>query len=724
MIAHLKLKPEPVFQSLQEHSANVADLAKRFADIFDSGTLAYLAGWLHDKGKERDTFQNYILSTNGLAPKNDAKGSHEHAFIGGVIAQRQIPLRFPFLANIIMGHHRGLYDDDEVESMLKKGIPPEIKIGPLPIQPDFPQLKLDKEDMHHFVRMLFSCLVDADYLDTEHFMQPEQSALRGKSEDLPTLLDKLEAHLSNLKKSSTDNEVNRVRNYVQQLCRNKSNLPQGVFSMTVPTGGGKTLSSLLWAMRHAIHNGQSRVIIAIPYTSIITQTASTLKAILGVENVLEHHSEFNYDEIGDECLKERYRLATENWDYPVIVTTNVQLFESLFSNKPAACRKLHNIANSVIILDEAQTLPITFLRPIIDTLDTLSRIFHTSLLLTTASQPVFSGRIDGANPSVSFNGFQHRQVEELIPKDARLHDRLRRVRLIMDDHKSNYDEIAQRLQRYDKVLCIVNTRADARELYSRLPEVGRIHLSRMMCPAHVGETIGRIRNLLKEESGIPLRVVATQLIEAGVDIDFPVVFRQEAGLDSILQAAGRCNREGHLSMGETTVFSLGKEHPLPRGFISQGNEARLSMSHYDDLFSPQAMEDYFRQLYCRANTFDAKDMKGLLYMNNDGTWHPQLEEAARRFRLIDSATTPVIVNYKNSGKLVENLVRMGPNPSLMRQLGQYSVNIHQNDLKSLQSAGAIKEIVENIYFIPSESFYDSNVGLKTENHWLEESLII
>ena len=410
------------------------------------------------------------------------------------------------------------------------------------------------------------------------------------------------------------------------------------------------------------------------------------------------------------------KLATENWDYPIVVTTNVQLFESLFSNRPSDCRKLHNIAKSVLILDEVQTLPMEFLQPIVDSLDTFQRVFGVSILFTTASQPVLTGKIVGSNPYVSFDGLP--TVHEIIPPDANLHARLRRVDLCFDNKRWNYDEIALEIAKHQRVLCIVNTRNDAREIYNRLPKEGIcLHLSRMMCPDHVKKVINKVKLALKQDTNTVVRVVSTQLIEAGVDIDFPVVFRQEAGLDSILQAAGRCNREGMLDKGRTFVFGLDK--PLPNGFISQTNNARKNMGTSLDWFSPEAMEAYFLQLYSRIPTFDKANIKDLLYKPE-----MQFETAASVFRLIDDKTTSVIVNWKNSLELVNRLKTEGVSYALMKALSQYSVNVRNNDLKKLTEAGIIEEVLEGVYVIMDQGFYDKEVGLVTDNHWLEESLII
>lgn len=702
-------------QLLEIHSQQVALRSKTFADEFGMAEWGQVIGLLHDKGKEKNAFQQHILKESGMDPGIRVEGDYRHAYVGALIAKMLFPKHYLLMVNALMGHHRGLYDDGDMKEVLKLQMPDDVAIEEIQAQLEIPRLENPK-DIHHLERMLYSCLVDADYLDTEAFMQPEQSKLRGNHESLKVLEGKLEAYLSGLKNRAPDTEVNRIRNEVQQWCIEESEKEQGFYSLTVPTGGGKTLASVLWAIKHAIKNDLKRIIIAIPYTSIITQTASVLRSIFGEENVLEHHSNVDRTKSNDNELSQKQRLAIENWDYPIIVTTNVQLFESLFSNKPSDCRKLHNIAKSVLILDEVQTLPTEFLQPIIDTFDTLKRVFGVSILFTTASQPVLSGIILGSNPFVSFEGLS--QIHEIVPREANLHDRLRRVRIVFEDERKNYDEVAGQIARHPRALCIVNTRNDAKEIYTRLPKDGMcLHLSRMMCPDHVRETIDMVKAALKDPSNNVIRVVATQLIEAGVDIDFPVVFRQEAGLDSILQAAGRCNREGRLEQGETFVFGLQKS--LPPGFMTQTNNARLGVGKAHDWFSPEAMEAYFKQLYSRVNTFDKANIKELLYKSE-----MQFETAASEFRLIDDNTTSVIVNWKNSMEVVERLKNEGVSYSLMKALSQFSVNVRERELKKLDEAGALEEVLDGLFLIRDASFYDKQIGLVTDNHWLEESLIV
>lgn len=706
-------------QTNDDHQHGVAELASKFAAEFGMGDLGAVMGRLHDKGKEQAEWQKFIQGATGYNKEYaHIKSGPRHAYVGACIVRNQYPHIAPLIAQPIAGHHRGLYDYCDYIEEAKRDIPSDVTIGEnMPCaQPKFG--KAEKYDYHHIVRMLFSCLVDADSLDTENFMNPEQAALRGSHAQMEDLLVRLESHLRILREQSIDTEVNHIRNYVQEQCIKESQEEMGLYSLTVPTGGGKTLASVLWALHHAVKHHLNRIVIAIPYTSIITQTAATLKAILGEENVLEHHSNFNPEGIKNQEMRGRMQLATENWDYPIVVTTNVQLFESLFSNKRSDCRKLHNIVKSVLILDEVQTLPMNFYKPIVHTLDTLCRFFGVSVLFTTASQPVLSGRIEGTNPSVGFDALD--SVHEIIPAEAKLHDKLRRVKLEIDDTPKSYDEIAAQLVNHQRVLCIVNTRRDAKELYERLPNEGIcLHLSRMMCPTHVAATIKHIRRALKEGSGSPIRVISTQLVEAGVDIDFPVVYRQEAGLDSILQAAGRCNREGKNGICTTYVFSLGKEHPLPQGFISQTNNARLNMVGRYDRFAPETMVAYFKQLHCRIDNFDKQQMQELLYKPEC-----EFEEAARRFHLIDDQSISVLINWHDSINLYQRLLSEGPSYQLMRQMAQYSVNIRKHDFDKLKSIGAIEEPFENICVITNPAFYHDDTGLSIENQWLEETYII
>lgn len=733
-ISHLyqdKENGQWIIQTNDEHQKGVAEMAASFASQFGLSYWGYVLGILHDKGKERAAFQQYIRKANGLSTEDKKRyDDHTHAFAGGMLAKELMGMGIlNLLANQIISHHTGLHDYTDAENILQnRPFPEDINRSNIEIETSllhkelhhsiFLKSKENDKHFHHLSRMLFSCLVDADRLDTERFMNIESWKKRGHSPAIAALLPKLHLYMDHLQSNATDTDVNRIRRKICEQCVKASSGKKGFYSLTVPTGGGKTLSSLLWAMEHAITNAMNRIIIAIPYTSIIVQTASLLKIIFGEENVLEHHSNFNLTDIKDEDIREKAKLATENWDYPIIITTNVQLFESMFSNRPSDCRKLHNIVNSVIILDEVQTLPADFLQPIVDALKAYQKMFSISVLFTTASQPVLNGLIEGTNPKAGFEGISH--ITEIIPSEFALHNKLRRVMLIMDDQSKTYDEIATKLAEQNKVLCIVNTRKDAKELYDRLPNDGaNLHLSRMMCPAHVDKTIEKIKVLLKNESQ-PIKVIATQLVEAGVDIDFPAVFRQEAGLDSVLQAAGRCNREGKNKIGYTYVFSLAADRRIPFGPMAAANDARRNLPANSDWFAPSTMKEYFRQLYGRTNTFDKKDINHWLYKPNELCF----ETASKRFRLIDDDGINVIVNWENSMELVDKLKESGYTYTLMKKLSRFTVGIHRSDFNQLISYGAVEEILEGIYVLVDKAQYDEKTGLRIGDHWMEEILMI
>lgn len=726
VISHVNPNENWKIQTNEDHSEGVAKLCSEFAGEFGMPECGKLLGLLHDKGKEKKAFQQHIIKESGLDPKLKVEGDYSHASVGAVVAKKLCPqtMPIPILSIQIAGHHRGLYDYYELDKVMEEcEIPAEVQI-PEPCGMDcaISEIKsivptIKKKDFHHWQRMLFSCLVDADFLDTEEFMDRKSAELRRKHASLDELFPKLQAFLDSIRQTAADTEVNRIRNRVQRRCAAAAQGAKGFYSLTVPTGGGKTLSSVLWAMLHARKNGMKHVIIAIPYTSIIVQTASVLKAIFGEENVLEHHSNVDLENIHNEALLQKMQMASENWDYPIVVTTNVQLFESMMSNKPSKCRRLHNIANSVIILDEAQTLPIDFLQPIVDTLKTYQQCFGISVLFTTASQPVLSGMIRGCNPRVRFEGIDH--IEEIIPEDYQLHKCLRRVRLEIDDMAHSFDDVAGAIAQHDRVLCIVSTRKAAKEIFDRLPQEGvTLHLSRMMCPDHISKTIETIKLALKDEKQRVVRVVATQLVEAGVDVDFPVVFRQEAGLDSILQAAGRCNREGKSRLCTTHVFRL--EEVAPYGSLASGVNAMKSLDRNSDWFAPSTMTDYFRQLYCRADSFDKQNVAQYLY-NPKAVCY---ETAAKKFKLIDDTAIPVVVCWGDSLQLVERIRREGTHYRLMKLLAKYTVGVRKNDFGALLEMGALEEVLEGLYVVTDAAAYDAKSGLNTTNHWLDETLYI
>lgn len=719
------------FQSNDVHLEGVARRAETFANAFGMASWGRTLGLLHDKGKENPIFQAYIKKNSGYDPSAICVGHPWHAFVGGVIAHRLFHGQGDcLLANPIIAHHAGLYDQDEVKGRVSERVPEGVDTDvrlPQLVPPCFPNFQ--NKDCHHLVRMLFSCLVDADRLDTEAFMNPEQAALRVRKAGIEDLLEMLRAHLKKVREAAPDTLVNRLRQKVQERCKDAGGLAPGFYSLTVPTGGGKTLSSLLWALEHAAKHGLRRVVIAIPYTSIIVQTAAILKQIFGEENVLEHHSDVAPDTKDDNNdrapQEERYdeqwtraRLATENWDCPIVVTTNVQLFESMFAASAGTCRKLHNIVRSVVILDEAQMLPMDFLRPVVDALDTYRRLFNVSVLFTTASQPVLQGHIEGSRPAASFDALEN--VTEIIPKDWQLYEKLRRVKIEIDAAPTTYDSLSARIAGHDRVLCIVATRRDAYELFRRLPDEGlTVHLSRSMCPFHVLQKLNEVKAALRSDTPQPVRVVATALVEAGVDIDFPVVYRQEAGLDSVLQAAGRCNREGRSEeLGITHVFSLVGESCYPLGTMTATNEARKSLGGQRDWFAPDTMADYFRQVHCRCQSFDKEGICDELY-----SAEPQFRTAAEKFRLINDDSVSVGIAFGQGSELAEKIRRGGLTQELARRFSRYQVNIRWYEFEKLRKQGAIEEIAPHCYFAGGIA-YNAQCGLLISNKPADEIYIV
>lgn len=718
IISHLYCKDGTWhIQSNEAHCAGTARYASEFASEFGMREWGELIGLMHDRGKEKQGFQSYIKKESGYDESCKSNDNKNHSYVGAVLVHAKCKHYdvLHWLSNPIAGHHRGLYDTDELDKILLEDVPEEVNKAVPEFRLGMPETRPGIKDSSHLCRMLFSCLVDADRLDTERFMSVEKAQKRDSSVKFEDLKHSLERYLEQFK-SDKLSEINKVRQEIQAECKKKSILSPGFFSLTVPTGGGKTISSMVWAINHALAYGKKRIIIAIPYTSIIVQTASVLREIFGDRNVLEHHSA-----VDEESVSTRATLAVENWDAPIIVTTNVQLLESMFSNRPSKCRKLHSVCNSVIIFDEVQTLPLAFMQPTIDCLKTYVKMFGVSILFCTASQPVFEENHNGLGKA-NYTGLSKGEIRSIIPSSFNLHNRLRRVLLSIQENPITVDSLVESLAKHDKVLCIVNSRALARDVYRRMESSGvrLYHLSRMMCPAHILETIDQIKYKLANTDE-PIKVVSTQLIEAGVDIDFPVVFRQMAGLDSILQAAGRCNREGRFNISNTFVYQLeGYKAKGTIGFATNAMARMLALYPESDWFSPETMNRYFSMLYSTTPSFDSE---GISEMTNDVVGFAY-EECAKKFRLINEEGINVIVNFGDSEKKVEELKTFGPSRRLSRELGRYSVTIPRRLFDELKQGGLIYEPIEGFYYIPLKTQYDEFIGLNTENQYIETISII
>ncbi len=701
--------PVEVWQNLNEHLKNVAELAAGFATEFASDAWANNAAWLHDLGKATKAFQSYLMRCNGLDDlEYDADGSiSNHASAGAALAREKLGTGGHILAYIIAGHHAGLPDWYSSESdnaaltiRLQEGqhnleyirdytdlILPNIIHSQPPVFARIP------ENVHLWVRMIFSCLVDADFLDTEAFMQAEQAGQRGAFKLLPELKSVFDIHMNKLADSAQKTPVNDIRQEVLISCRKAVTHASGLFSLTVPTGGGKTLSGMAFALDHAVQHGKKRIIYVIPYTSIIEQTAAILRNIFGNDQVIEHHS--NLDSARE---TQHSQLAAENWDAPIIVTTNVQFFESLYAAKSSRCRKLHNLVNSVVILDEAQLLPPELLTPCVAVMNQLTRHYGVTMVLATATQPSLPG-LDIPT--------------EIIPQNLKLYERLKRTEINMPDMtvKTDWTTIAECLKQHCQVLCIVNTRRDCYDLFKLMPE-DTIHLSALMCGRHRSAVIRLIRRRLKKK--LPLRVISTQLVEAGVDIDFPVVYRALAGLDSIAQGAGRCNREGKLNadgkLGQVHVFIPPKT--APRGLLLKGeNTTRelVSLSDFDP-DKPQEYARYFNLFYSKVNDTGSQFYDWLVKDANPSLRF-QFRTAAANFRLIKDQNQPVIVRYNGSELWIRQVSAIGPTRENMRRLQRYTVNLPVYMVEKMKSEGMLEEIYEGILAQSMPNLYDKKIGL-------------
>lgn len=710
--------------ALDEHLQEVALRTGKTAKSFGSEDWAQLAGLWHDLGKYRKKFQKYIKSASGYdaeAHIEGAPGRVDHSTAGAIYAIEKLGLQGRILAYLIAGHHAGLPDWNNAEGsqsslfqrmetgkqngylqeVLNAAPPAEILNQPRPVSPP------PNGSLALWLRMMFSCLVDADFLDTEAFMDDKKSGLRSGYPSIEALKSLFDDHMSDKAANVKDSAVNRIRAEVLRQCREKAKLPSGLFSLTVPTGGGKTLSSMAFALTHAVDHGKGRVIYVIPYTSILEQTAEIFRGIFGTENVIEHHSNLDPDREDS-----RSRLAAENWDAPIIVTTNVQFFESLFAAKTSRCRKLHNIVNSVVVLDEAQLLQPEFLTPILHVIRDLANGYKVSFVLSTATQPAFS-------PRPKFPGLKG--VRELMDNPEQLYTDLKRVETKLPDDfacSRTWESIAEELQQYESVLCIVNSRKDCRELHNLMPK-DTIHLSALMCGQHRSEVIAEIKKRLK--NGIPTRVISTQLVEAGVDMDFPVVYRALAGLDAVAQAAGRCNREGALlQLGKVAVFVPPK--PAAPGLLrkaQQSGEEIMRLTAGDPL-TRDRFEAYFRHYYASLNNLDKANIDGLLDLHNQAEARKaefNFRTAASNFRLInEEGQIAVIVRYGESLRLIDTLEKsqnMQPHEhrGILRKLQRYTVNIPEYECRKLLNNQDIREIFPGIYIQNTDLLYHSQLGL-------------
>ncbi len=687
-------------QTVSDHLIGTARLCREFAESFGAGEYGYLVGMAHDIGKYSDGFQKRLFG--GPRVDHSSAGAWECALSDRVLA-----------GMCVAGHHSGLPDlgnksdmpgDDTFIGRIKKvskngRTSAPAWSGRLPATSPPPIFNGEPFALSMWVRMLYSCLVDADFLDTEAFMK-NGSVCRGAYDDLTTLYDRLTEYVK--KWRVADTEINKLRNRIRDDCINAGDLSPGLFSLTVPTGGGKTISSLSFALKHAITYGKNRIIYVIPYTSIIEQNAAVYRSILGDNNVVEHHSEsrLSYSEDLTESQKTA-ALAAENWDAPIIVTTAVQFFESLYANRPSKCRKLHNISQSVIIFDEAQSIPVGHLLPCMAAIGTLVEHFGVSAVMCSATQPFVTDLLQKYAPD--------HPVREICDNVVELFNRLKRVSC-EDIGATDLYDLASRITDSGSVLCIVNKRKTAKDLFDLLTGDDVYHLSTLMTPEHRSQVLAEIRDRLSD--GRPCRVVSTSLIEAGVDIDFPLVYREMTGLDSIAQAAGRCNREGKRPPDESVVSVFSLDEGIPRMLRINVGAAREALLTENDFCSMSAINTYFhayRSLIGDENLDKSSAVKHLCH-GISGRALPY-ETVSEQFYLIDNTMSTVYIPTDES-KTAIDLIRTGhADKNTYRLAGRYCVNIYEDHYKALYEAGDIEQIAPGVAVLVNTDQYDQKTGL-------------
>jgi len=704
-IAHIRPQ-DGEKQLVIDHLSETAYLAHSNAAPWGAA-FAYTCGLVHDIGKYSQAFQTRI---NGGTQRVD------HSTAGGQLLyeignKSKLSL---LAAYCVMGHHSGLPnggsysqdvgDEPTLYGRLNRHIEDystyknELTISPFE---QFNHKWQDGFDVAFFIRMAFSALVDADWLNTEKFCE-YQNAPRGGFSPLATLCEKLASQTTLFLNSKGEiGDLNRRRNELLKNCLAASKLPSGLFTLTAPTGSGKTIASLAFALNHAVRYGKQHIIYIVPYNTIIEQNAAVFEKMLGVESILRHNCDVAYD--GDEEEYVRKRNSVENWDYPLIVTSNVQFFESLFANKPSKCRKLHNIANSVLIFDEAQMIPVPYLIPCVRAIKTLVTQYNCSAVLATATQSSLD------------KFFAPLILTEITEKPEDLFISLRRAQIKwMGNEPQTDDALTDKLLVHKQVLCIVNTRRHAQILFEHMYKItseGTFHLSTTMFPAHRKRVLDIIRGRLK--NGLVCRVISTSLVEAGVDLDFESVYREMAGLDSIVQAAGRCNREGKRKLEESVVYVFNSSgHRSPRMIQPNIGACGQVIRKYDDLASLDAIKAYFNQLHYNIGD-EQLDLKHIVQMFIDGVKAGlsfPFEEVAKTFKLINDATQQTIYILHEAPELEARLRSGERNLELFRALGIYGVSLFEKDMKELVALGAVERLDESVLLL-SRHYYSDQIGV-------------
>jgi CRISPR-associated endonuclease/helicase Cas3 len=758
-------QPEEKWQSLEQHLLAVATIAADFSKVFDACEWGRAVGLLHDLGKARQAFQDM------LSGKRGKDWETRHAIYGAKAAftNNSLPLAFA-----VAGHHAGLHDLADLQEAAAKADERECATLSSASQPriQFPTetalpapilnaaIAGDVLPLEFFTRMIFSCLIDADRLDSAFWEKMGKETINLSKPVLPLDADSLLARVSDerdrKRAKARAGALSEAQNRIFDACVAAGGQAPGFFSLTVPTGGGKTLSAMAFALAHAKAHGRRRIIVVIPYLSIIEQNAAEYRRILDPERqgiVVENHSSVKPRDNADEEANSRLELIAENWDAPIIVTTSVQFIESLFAAQPSRARKLHNIARSVVIFDEVQTLPVHLLRPILNVFRELTANYGVSFVFSSATQPAF--RHGNSLP----DGFRDDEITEIAPAPAELYKILRRVTYQVRPEPLDWEGLAKQLVAVPQCLCVVNLTRHARELWEVLARIFRdeyraaggeskppskqlwpihnlrpIHLSSAMCPAHRLALLRSIRLRLK--AGLPCRVVSTQLIEAGVDVDFPVVWRAMGPLDSIVQVAGRCNRQGRFTPEESVVrvFTPADDKKLPPGIYSAATQqAAVSLARLGDdaaeqlATKPEIFHDYFTQLYALAAT--DYDKRGEASIQEERA-NLHFRKVAAKAKVIQDDGRPVVIPIGKARHLIDKIRARKPGVGQprfsrddLRHLQRYMVNVRTNNFDILLRDTLIEPLLPNLgVFVLKTGVYHASLGLLVNARPLDDFL--
>lgn len=707
-------------QSLTDHLDGTMRLAEGFGAGMGLGVEAGLLGAIHDEGKDTAAFQDYIHG------RKHRRVDHSTAGAKSFFEKEDIGWMRLLGAFCVAGHHAGIPDfgskvdtagTSTLQGRMKKDIPsvrhPELY--------SMDSTSINKNHLNELIaggnaldvmiltRMLFSCLVDADFLDTEAFMN-NHPVVKNEFSSLKEIAAMFWSRLEEDGYFRPKNTLNEKRCEILHTCMRKGEGKQGLYSLTVPTGGGKTISSMAFAMKQAMKWQKERIIYVIPYLSIIEQTADVFRAFLGNHAVLESHSQVDYDSLPEEGseeagrVAERMKLAAENWDAPVVITTNEQFFESLYANKTSRCRKLHNIANSVIILDEAQMMPVDFLKPCLHALEQLVHYYGCTVVLCSATQPEL-GRYLQKDPT------------EIMENVGELFQFFKRVTFDIDG-ETDYAEIAKKLDECEQVLCIASTKKEAEKIVELLGGEA-MYLSTNLCPAHRREIIREMKTRLQD--GKPCRVVSTSIISVGVDIDFPVVYLQYTGLDSLIQGAGRCNREGRQSLQKSRAHIFWTKESKKSLFMrkeKQVTDMVRKKYNAEEMTEPSAIRTYFENWYqSNEGNLDYQEIEKLAQSLS-------FAEIGKRFHLIHDSTKAVFIPFDEKARNIKKQLMMGNRSrQLMRAAGAYMINVRyskaqgQSDFMKLLTQGQIEMFPgdENLAYLVNMEDYDAELGLKIKS---------